>query len=93
MQGNINSRCISDFFGNFEKYSIKNKNNYIVDQAGRKLFELMNFRILLEKPKSENLPEYYKYDENELTEYYNNTFGTENGLFMREFNEHDQLKK
>ena len=73
--------------------ALKNKNNYIVDQAGRKLFELMNFRILLEKPKSENLPEYYKYDENELTEYYNNTFGTENGLFMREFNEHDQLKK
>ena len=71
----------------------RNENDYIIDQAGRRLFELMNFRILLENPKSENLPDYYKYDEDELTEYYTATFGTEKGLFRNEFMKNNQLKK
>ena len=67
-------------------------NECIIDQAGRKLFELIDFRILLENPRSENLPEYYKDDVDELEEYYNKTLGDSTGLFKQEFLKNRQLE-
>lgn len=64
---------------------------YIVDQAGRKLFELIDFKILLENPRSDDLPGYYKNDIEELENYYNKTFGDKTGLFKQEFLKHNQI--
>lgn len=69
----------------------KNNNDYIIDQAGRKLYELIDFRISLEKPNSARLPEYYKYDEIDMDKYYNETFGNDDGLFRKEIIKDDQL--
>lgn len=65
---------------------------YIIDQAGRRLFELIDFRVLLENPRSEILPEYYKDDADELEEYYNKTLGDSTGLFKQEFLKNHQLE-
>jgi len=71
--------------------AIRNE-GYIIDQAGRKLYELIDFRILLENPRSDYLPLYYKDDIDELKDYYSKTFEDNTGLFKKEFMKNNQLE-
>ncbi len=64
----------------------------IVDQAGRRLRELIDFRILLEKPKNDIYPEYYLDDKKELDEYYEESFGKKDALFRKAFEMNGQLE-
>lgn len=61
------------------------------DQNGRNLFELTDFKIVLEKPTYNKLPGYYYDDESELKEYYKKTLGTDEGLFRKLLVESGQM--
>lgn len=63
----------------------------IKDQAGRELLELIDFKIVLSTPNSNDLPDYYTYDEQLLEEYYNKTFGGEDSLFRKELTKDGQI--
>jgi len=65
----------------------------ITDQAGRKLLELTDFKILLENPKNEKLPEYYLYDEKILDDYYRDVFEKEDGLFRVRLEKNNQIEE
>ncbi len=64
----------------------------IKDQAGRELLELMDFKIVLSNPNSDDLPDYYIYDKQLLQEYYNKIFGEKNSLFRKKLVEERQLE-
>lgn len=66
-------------------------NKPIVDQAGRRLLELTNFKIVLEKPNSKELPDYYCSDEEELKQYYDNILGKDGKLFRPMIEKENQL--
>ncbi len=59
----------------------ENPEQKMMDQNGEELFELTNFKIVLEKPIYNKLPIYYYYDQKKLDCYYEETFGAEKGLF------------
>jgi hypothetical protein len=63
----------------------------ITDQAGRKLLELTNFKILLETPRIEKLPEYYCFDEKMMDNYYDSVLGEDDGLFRKRLNKNNQI--
>lgn len=65
----------------------------ITDQAGRKLLELTDFKIVLETPRNEKLPEYYFYDEGLLNAYYENVFVNKEGLFRKRLEKDNQLEE
>lgn len=67
------------------QYSIK-------DQAGRELFELTDFKIVLSSPNSDDLPDYYAYDEQLLQEYYSKILGEEGSLFRKKLIKEKQLE-
>lgn len=71
----------------------QNSETKIVDQAGRELLELTNFKILLKTPKIERLPEYYYYDEKEIDTYYEGVFKGEKGLFIQRLEKDNQLEE
>lgn len=54
-----------------------------IDQAGRELVELTNFKIILNDTTSKDVPEYYKEEINELEDYYNNILGSDQALFKK----------
>lgn len=65
--------------------------NEITDQAGRRLLELTDFKILLETPRNEKIPEYYFYDVDMLNNYYENIFINKSGLFRKRLDKNNQL--
>lgn len=73
---------------------LKNSNRQdkiIVDQAGRELLELTDFKILLMNPKLDKLPEYYYYDQKEMDRYYEDIFINKDGLFRIRLEKGNQL--
>lgn len=69
----------------------ENPERKMLDQNGEELFELTNFKIVLEKPTYKKLPIYYYCDQEKLNRYYGETFGDENGLFRKPLEESGQL--
>lgn len=65
----------------------------MIDQAGRELVELTDFKIELNTPRIDVLPEYYHYDESEVEQYYKNVFLDSKGLFRERLDENNQLEK
>ncbi len=65
----------------------------IIDQADRQLLELTDFKILLENPGKDKLPEYYSCDEKALDDYYKSVFLDTNGLFRKRIEKNNQLKE
>lgn len=57
--------------------------NCIQDQAGRKLRELPNFKIVIKKPNSKHVPEYYEKEQYKLENYYQSVFSNDNGFFQK----------
>lgn len=55
----------------------------IQDQAGRKLRELPNFKVVIKKPNSKHIPEYYEKEQNKLENYYQSVFGNDDGFFQK----------
>lgn len=55
----------------------------IKDQAGRELWELRDFKIVLCNPTSEELPDYYADDRQLLDGYYEEILGTPESLFRK----------
>jgi diguanylate cyclase (GGDEF)-like protein len=55
----------------------------ISDQAGRELRELPNFKIVIKKPSSRNVPNYYEEEKDELERYYQSVLGDEGGFFQK----------
>ena len=55
----------------------------ITDQAGRKLIELDNFKLVLNKPDSMDIPGYYRDESDELDKYYYDVLGSDNALFKQ----------
>lgn len=64
----------------------------MLDQNGEELFELTNFKIVLEKPTYNKLPIYYYYDQQKLNRYYDNTFGDGKSLFRKPLEESGQIE-
>ncbi|HHV10276.1 MAG TPA: diguanylate cyclase [Clostridiales bacterium] len=80
------AKSISDAFPivlEILRNSNRTKENSIIDQAGRELLELTNFKITLSTPKSNDLPDYYSFDIAELEKYYNATFAYDESLFRK----------
>ncbi|MBR6619767.1 MAG: GGDEF domain-containing protein [Clostridia bacterium] len=69
------------------------KTKVIIDQAGRQLLELTDFKILLENPQKDKLPEYYLSDREILDDYYNSVFIEPEGLFRKRIDKNDQLQE
>ncbi len=65
--------------------------NSIKDQAGRELLELRDFKIILLKPNSKIIPEYYCGDEELLDDYYQKVLGSNDALFKKEMIKDSQL--
>ena len=65
--------------------------NAYLDRSGRMLYELDNFKIVLLNPLNEQLPEYYKYDEQNLKKYYEKSFGTPDALFRSKMEDNNQF--
>ncbi len=73
-------------------YLIEERRQKITDQAGRELIELDNFKLVINKPDSDDIPEYYRDEEQELDNYYKEVLGRENALFKSRFLEKNQLE-
>lgn len=69
----------------------ENPERKMLDQNGEELFELTNFKIVLEKPTYNKLPIYYYYDQEKLNRYYDKTFGAGKGLFRKPLEESRQI--
>lgn len=69
----------------------ENPERKMLDQNGEELFELKNFKIVLEKPENNKLPIYYYYDQEKLNRYYEGTFGAGKGLFRKPLEESGQI--
>ncbi len=68
-----------------------NPERKMLDQNEEELFELTNFKIVLEKPTYKKLPIYYYYDQKKLNLYYGETFGDGKGLFRKPLEESGQI--
>lgn len=55
----------------------------IQDQAGRELRELPNFKVVIKKPNSKYVPEYYEKEQHKLANYYQSVFGNDDGFFQK----------
>lgn len=53
------------------------------DQAGRELRELPNFKIVIKRPNSKYVPEYYEEEQHKLEDYYQSVFGSDEGFFQK----------
>ena len=73
-------------------YLIEERRQKITDQAGRELIELDNFKLVINKPDSDDIPEYYRDEEQELDNYYKEVLGRENALFKSRLLEKNQLE-
>lgn len=73
------------------RHQKQQKQYNIKDQAGRKLLELTDFKIVLTNPNSNELPDYYINDKQLLHEYYDNIFGKDEALFRKKLKEGKQL--
>lgn len=70
----------------------EDRRQIIIDQAGRKLIELDNFKLVLNKPNSMDIPGYYKDESEELDKYYNDVLGSDDALFKQRLCEGNQLE-
>lgn len=63
----------------------ENTNNTVKDQAGRKMIELSNFKVVITSPCSEDIPEYYQTEKDveELKHYYDSIFGGKDSFFQK----------
>ena len=68
------------------------KRQIIIDQAGRKLIELDNFKLVLNKPDSMDIPGYYRDESDELDKYYDDVLGRDDALFKKRLREGNQLE-
>ncbi len=73
-------------------YLMEERRQKITDQAGRELIELDNFKLVINKPDSDDIPEYYRDEEQELDNYYKEVLGRENALFKSRLLEKNQLE-
>jgi len=55
----------------------------IHDQAGRELRELPNFKVVIKKPNSKHVPEYYEEDQHKLENYYQSVLGNDDAFFQK----------
>lgn len=62
----------------------------IKDQAGRVFQELTNFKVVIRKPNSKYVPEYYEEEKERLEYYYQSVFGDRDGFFQKHFQENGQ---
>jgi diguanylate cyclase (GGDEF)-like protein len=60
-----------------------NTDELILDQAGQKLRELVDFKVHLTQPQTELIPRFYTEDKKRLDEYFDKQFILENGLFSQ----------
>jgi diguanylate cyclase (GGDEF)-like protein len=72
----------------------KNVDNTIIDQAGRQIQELVDFKVLLNNPSNQCVPDFYANEKKSLDDYFRMQFLDEtNGLFGKIFKENDQLER
>jgi len=62
-----------------------------VDEAGKRMKELRNFKIHLSTPLQNMIPGFYRKDEDSLDSYFQKEFVNKNGLFSRELEKDDQF--
>lgn len=72
--------------------ALSKERNRIIDQAGRELIELPNFKIILEEPDSRDIPEYYNEEKADLEDYYDNVLEKPEALFQKELEADQQLE-
>ena len=72
--------------------SVDNYLDNIRDQAGRAFRELPNFKVVVKKPSSKHVPEYYEEEKEQLESYYKSVFGDENGFFQKHLTENGQYE-
>lgn len=70
--------------------SVDNYLDNIRDQAGRVFRELPNFKVVVKKPSSKHVPEYYEEEKEQLESYYQSVFGDEDGFFQKHLRENGQ---
>lgn len=70
--------------------SVNNYLDNIRDQAGRVFRELPNFKVVIKKPSSKHVPEYYEEEKEQLEFYYQSVFGDEDGFFQKYLRENGQ---
>ena len=71
----------------------KNENT-IIDQAGRQIQELVDFKVLLSNPSNQCVPDFYAKEEESLINYFKVQFLDEKrGLFARILKEDDQIER
>ena len=73
-------------------YSVDNYLDNIKDQAGRVFRELPNFKVVVKKPSSKYVPEYYEEEKEQLESYYQSVFGDEDGFFQKHLRENGQYE-
>lgn len=73
------------------KYSNEPGTRKIKDQANRELIEVIDFKIVLQTPGVNKLPQYYNKDQKELNEYYDNILGKKDALFRTRIEKDKQL--
>jgi diguanylate cyclase (GGDEF)-like protein len=61
--------------------------NEIKDQAGSKLGELLDFKVVLSNPLKTPIPFYYRNEEENFKKYYEDLFVNEMGLFAKQLND------
>lgn len=64
----------------------------IQDQAGRVFRELPNFKVVIKRPNSKHIPEYYEEEKAHLETYYQSVFGDEDGFFQKHLREKGQYE-
>lgn len=67
----------------------KNNSSQMIEVNGRKLYELMNFKIILMKPNDETVPYYFVDEKNDLDAYYSEVYGDE-GIFGKPIKQNNQ---
>lgn len=63
--------------------SVDNYLDNIRDQAGRVFRELPNFKVVVKKPSSKHVPEYYEEEKEQLESYYQSVLGDDDGFFQK----------
>lgn len=72
------------------KYDSYDTREKIKDQAGRRFKELTNFKIVISKPNSKDIPDYYQGEKQKLDDYYTSLYGDNNGFFQKHLWENGQ---
>ena len=67
-------------------------NEIMIDQAGRELKEISNFKLTILHPNSVNIPEYYFELKEDLEKYYHSVFGTKDSFFQKHLEENKQYE-